>query len=76
MSSIPSRCPSCNNETLWKEKINPLTSGIPIGNGAVRIHLLSIRGIFSGPIKERLGFYKVKYRCGNCGHEETYELPH
>lgn len=75
MSTIPSRCPNCNNKTQWKEKINPFTSGIPLGNGAIRFHLLSVRGLLAEPVKKKLGFYKIKYRCKNCGYEEIYPLP-
>lgn len=75
MNGIPSRCPKCNNENLWEEKVNPLTSGVPIGKGAVRISLLNIRGLFAYPIKRWLGFYKVTYHCKKCGYEETYDLP-
>lgn len=75
MSGIPSRCPRCGNKILWKEQVNALTSGIPVAGGAVRISLISVRGLFARPIKEKLGFYKVKYRCKNCGYEEIYELP-
>ena len=76
MGGIPSRCPGCNSKKLWKEKINPLTSGIPVGNSSARFRLLSVRGLFAGFFKEKLGFYKVTYRCKNCGYEENYELPH
>jgi DNA-directed RNA polymerase subunit RPC12/RpoP len=74
MSGIPSRCPHCGNKKLWTEQVNAFTSGVPARNGAVRIRLISIRGLFAKPVKEKLGFYKVNYRCKNCGHKETYEL--
>lgn len=75
MADIPSKCPQCGSRIAWKEKVKVLTSGIPIGS-AVRIRLFSMRGLFARPIKKKLGFYKVKYRCKDCGFEETYELPH
>ena len=75
MSGIPSKCPKCGRTKAWKEEVNPFTSGIPAGS-EVRFRLFSVRGLFARPIKEKLGFYKVKYRCKNCGFEEIYELPH
>ena len=75
MSGIPLKCPKCGRTKAWKEDINAFTSGVPIGN-AVRFRFISVRGLFARPVKESLGFYKVKYRCKNCGFEETYELPH
>ena len=75
MSGIPSRCPQCGNKKLWTEQVNALTGGVPVRNREVRIRLVSIKGLFAKPIKEKLGFYKVNYRCKNCGYEETYELP-
>ena len=75
MSGIPSRCPRCGSKSQWAEKVNVITSGVPVGSGAVRFRLFSVRGLFEGPIKEKLGFYKVKYRCKKCSYEETYDLP-
>lgn len=75
MSDIPSCCPACSSKKQWHEAVNIFTSGIPVAGGSSRIRLLSLRGIFAEPIKEKLGFYKVKYRCKNCGYEETYDLP-
>lgn len=72
MAGIPLRCPSCGS-TQWKEKINAFTGGIPTAGGG-RLRLLSIRGVFAESIKEKLGFYRVKYRCGKCGFEEKYDL--
>ena len=74
MKGIPSKCPKCGRSKVWKEEVNAFTSGIPVG--ATRIRFLVIRGIFAEPIKKKLGFYKVKYRCHHCGFEEHYELPH
>ena len=75
MSGIPSKCPKCGRTKAWKEEVNPFTTGIPVGR-AVRVSFFfSVKGIFSRPIKEKLGFYNVKYRCHNCGFEENYELP-
>ena len=75
MNGIPKHCPKCNNKTKWKEQINPFTSGIPVGNDAMRINLFPIRGIFARTIKKKLGFYNVAYRCGNCGFTKIYERP-
>lgn len=75
MSGIPSKCPKCGRAKAWKEDVNAFTSGIPLGS-EVRVRFFSVRGIFSKPIKKKLGFYKVKYRCKNCGFEESYDLPH
>ncbi len=60
---IPECCPSCNEKELWKEVINPFTTGIPFGK-SIRIKLIRTRGF---------GFYKVKYRCGKCGYEASYD---
>jgi len=75
MGGIPLKCPKCGRTKAWQEEVNALTSGIPVAGGAIRFRLISVRGIFARPIKEKLGFYKVKYRCKNCGYEETYDLP-
>ena len=75
MSGIPSKCPKCGRAKAWKEDVNAFTGGISVGS-AVRVRFFSVRGIFSNPIKKKLGFYKVKYRCKNCGFEENYDLPH
>lgn len=74
MRSIPIKCPKCGNKRQWKEQVNPVTSGIPVGN-FVRIRLLSIKGLFAEPTKKALGFYRVSYRCHRCGFQEEYELP-
>lgn len=73
MVGIPPRCPRCNNKKLWKEEINPLITGIPIGNGIIRIRFLAVRGLLARPIKKKLGCYNIKYRCQKCGYEETYD---
>ena len=70
---IPELCPSCKAREEWQEVINPFTTGIPIG-GSVRFSLISNRGLFATPIKKRLGFYNVKYRCEKCGYEDNYDL--
>ena len=75
MSGIPSRCPGCGNQRLWNEEVHAFTSGIPVGTGAVRLRLISVRGIFGKAFKKKLGFYKVTYRCKNCGYRETFDLP-
>ena len=73
MISIPECCPRCGDAMAWKEVINPVTTGIPVGKH-IRISFLSIRGLFSGVIKDKLGMNKVKYRCGNCYFEGVYDL--
>ena len=72
MANIPSSCPGCGSRQ-WKERINAFTSGIPTAGGG-RIRLISLRGFFAEPVKRKLGFYRVKYRCGKCGFEEKYDL--
>lgn len=72
MGHIPSCCPSCGSKQ-WKERINALTSGIPVAGGG-RFRLISIRGFLAEPVKRKLGFYKVKYRCEKCGFEGHYDL--
>ena len=74
MTDIPSKCPKCGNIKSWKEDINPFTSGIPTAFGRVRTGV-AIRGLLSGPFKRALGFYKVTYRCHNCGFQKKYDLP-
>ena len=73
MNSFPECCPRCGDEMAWKEVINPVTTGIPLGKH-IRIRFLSIRGLFSGVIKDKLGMNKVTYRCENCGFEGVYDL--
>lgn len=72
MSKIPSHCPKCGS-TNWSEDINPLTTGIPVGE-KIRISIVSINGLFAGPLKRRLGFYDVRYSCGKCGFTKKYPL--
>lgn len=55
MRSIPIKCPKCGSKRQWKEQVNPVTSGIPVGN-FVRIRLLSIKGLFAEPTKKPLAF--------------------
>lgn len=74
MSSIPSKCPKCGSVKQWEEEVRPLTSGIPVGGGAVRIRFLSVRGLFARSIKEKLGFYRVTYRCHKCGFRKEYDI--
>ena len=73
MSDIPECCPECGDEKSWKEVINPITSGIPVGKN-IRISFFSVRGLFSGFIKDKLGLNKVTYRCRNCDFEGIYTL--
>ena len=73
MNDIPECCPKCGNEKSWKEVINPVTTGIPVGKN-IRISFLSVRGLFSGVIKDKLNLNKVTYHCGNCEFEGTYTL--
>ena len=73
MSGIPSKCPKCGKPKAWKEEINPHTSGIPTAFGRVRTGII-IKGLFAKPMKRALGFYKVTYRCHNCGFRKEYEL--
>ena len=42
---------------------------------AVRFRIFSVRGMFAKPIKKKLGFNRVRYRCHTCGFAEDYELP-
>ena len=71
---IPPKCPQCGKTEAWQEQLNIFTSGIPVGNRATRIRLLVIRGLWAEPIKKRLGFYKVTYRCKSCGYTARYDL--
>ena len=66
MDSIPKKCPKCGNAKAWKEEVNPYTSGVPTAFGRVRTGIV-VKGLFAKPIKQALGFYKVTYRCRNCG---------
>lgn len=74
MHGIPSKCPKCGRSKAWKEEGNILTSGFPVGS-AVRFRIFSVRGMFAKPIKKKLGFNRVRYRCHTCGFAEDYELP-
>ena len=76
MTGIPAKCPNCGSQKQWKERINPITSGIPLGNDQIRFRFLRIRGLGSGWLKEKLGYYTVRYRCHKCGYQGSYELPH
>lgn len=60
---IPDCCPACKVRDMWKEVINPFTTGIPIGKH-FRLKLMMTRGF---------GFYKVTYRCRKCGYENKYD---
>lgn len=60
---IPECCPSCKERELWKEVINPFTTGIPVGKN-IRFKIIRTRGF---------GFYNVKYRCKKCGYENKYD---
>ncbi len=73
MNDIPECCPQCGDKKAWKEVINPVTTGIPLGKH-IRISFLSVRGLFSGVIKDKLGMNKVNYYCKNCGFEGFYDL--
>ena len=72
MSHIPSKCPRCGKNGLWREEINPFRAGIPTGFGRIRIGFVS-KGLFSGLIKRKLGLNKVTYRCRRCGFKRDYE---
>lgn len=74
MSGIPVKCPKCGRVKAWKEEVNPLTSGVPTAFGRVRAGI-AVKGLFAKPIKRAMGFYKVTYRCRNCGFRKEYELP-
>jgi len=60
MADIPSKCPKCGKTESWKKEINA-------------IRFLSIRGLWARPIKKAIGYYKVTYRCHNCGFRKEYE---
>ena len=63
---IPDCCPLCKEIIEWKEVVNPLTTGIPIGK-KICFSLFHTQGF---------GFYKVTYRCGKCGYENKYDYRH
>ena len=72
MAGIPSKCPRCGRAKAWKEEVNALTSGIPVGSlGRIRFGVP--RGILARQIKKAMGCYKVYYRCHNCGFRKEYE---
>lgn len=73
MSRIPSKCPKCGSVKHWDEVVNPATSGIPTAFGRVRIGI-SVRGLFAGPTKKALGFYRVTYHCHKCSFRKEYDL--
>ena len=73
MAGIPSKCPKCGRVKAWKEEINALTSGIPIGGGIIRLRLLSVRGLLARPLMKEMGCYRVTYRCHNCGFRKEYD---
>lgn len=82
MADIPNECPKCGSYLKWQEVIDPYTSGIPLSiylpfsfAKHIRIHSVAVKGLFAETIKEKFGYYKVKYRCRDCGFEGTYDLP-
>ena len=72
MGGIPSKCPKCGKSKGWKEEVNALKSGISMG-GPGRIRFCVLKGLLARPIKKAAGFYKVIYRCHNCGFRKEYE---
>ena len=72
MAGIPSKCPKCGRTKAWKEEVNAFTSGIPVGVFG-RIRIGALRGLLARPIMKAMGYYKVTYRCHNCGFRKEYE---
>ncbi len=60
MAGIPSKYPKCGKTKAWKEEINP-------------IRFFALRGLLARPVKKAIGYYKVTYRCHNCGFRKEYE---
>ena len=72
MIGIPSECPKCGRTKAWKEEVNAFKSGVSM-SGLGRIRLCVFRGLLARPAKKAAGFYKVTYRCHNCGFRMEYE---
>ena len=71
MAGIPTKCPKCGKTKAWKEEVNAFKSGISVG-GLGRIRISAPRGLLARPIKKAAGYYKVTYRCHNCGFRKEY----
>ncbi len=71
MSGIPSKCPKCGRTKAWKEEVNAFKSGIPVG-GLGRIRIGTPRGLFARLFMRATDYYKVTYRCHNCGFCKEY----
>ena len=72
MGGIPAKCPKCGRNKAWKEEVNAFKSGIPVG-GFGRIRIGAPRGLLARPFMKAAGYYKVTYRCHNCGFRKEYE---
>jgi len=71
MAGIPAKCPKCGRTKAWKEEVNPFKSGIAIGSLG-RIRFGGPTGLLARPIMRAAGYFKVTYRCHNCGFRKEY----
>lgn len=60
---IPNCCPACGEKNEWKEKINPFTTGIPIGR------FVRLRIGMTGTLR----FHTYEFCCGRCGYAGKYD---
>ena len=72
MDKIPPKCPQCGRTKAWKEEVNAFKSGIWCGPFWGRVRFCAPRGLFAEPIKRKMGYYKVTYRCHHCGFRKEY----
>lgn len=82
MAGVPNECPKCGSDLKWQEVIDPNTSGVPLSVWLpfsfakhIRIRSTAVKGLFARPVREKLGYYEVRYRCRDCGFEGKYDLP-
>jgi uncharacterized protein (DUF983 family) len=71
MAGIPAKCPKCGRTKAWKEEVNAFKSGVSVGIFG-RIRFFAPRGLLARPVKKAAGYYKVAYRCHNCGFRKEY----
>lgn len=73
MNGIPTKCPKCGRAKTWKEEVNIFKSGILV-RGLGRVRFGTPRGLLAKPFMKAAGYYKVTYRCHNCGFQKEFDL--